>query len=780
MLAADDGPFTMLVAAMPFGRDTVATIAVPPRTWLLPPDPFTRLTGVAATPDRAPPYRLSLGAARRARRPTRWATASCGSAPVRCMARRRDRGHRRGAAPRARGGGPARTRRAAAARRAARAARRGGRAAHLDRQRDGGRRRVAVAALAARALAPLVSVAAVDCDARVLPGAGGGVRRCGRRIACARTIGTRANCWCARRCARVDVPISGGSDRSLAALLTTDVLADIAAMRAVRCLPIATGCWCRPATRCWPSWRRSARCCRAACRRGVVGRRGGSRCRSCCGTVRDVHAARWRWSHARRSWASARPSGPEGLPLVLATAARGDELALDARRADLAVLVLLVIVAGVLAALWLSGAAARQLARPIGTLRDAALAIAGGRPMPPLDELPPAEFVPVFGAFARMATDLSASRAALEEAQRRTAAVLREVASGVVARAPRRHGAAGQSACRAAARRTALATRAVAGALERQRAAAGARACATGAGGTWWRPACASSSSSRAIARCDAFDVDAAGRAAATRRGAAAARLAHATARRRRAHARRRDRARHRAARAGVGRDGAAGRARDQEPAHADPARRAAPAARVARRARRLRRHSRHQRRAHPRRDRSPGRDRPRLQPLRHCAGRARAGRAHRRRCRSARDVHRARAHGGGRACRGARRRGRGRRSMRRGARAADLAIARADELREVLLNLLENARLAEARRVRMAVARATVHRGITVRDDGDGMDPGDDSAHLRAAFLHAHERQRPRAGDQPSAARRMGRHHCRERARRACGTTLTVTLRAV
>jgi nitrogen fixation/metabolism regulation signal transduction histidine kinase len=66
-------------------------------------------------------------------------------------------------------------------------------------------------------------------------------------------------------------------------------------------------------------------------------------------------------------------------------------------------------------------------------LRDAALQLAEGRAMPPLEALPPAEFVPVFGAFARMATDLSASRAALEEAQRRTAAVLREVASGVVA-----------------------------------------------------------------------------------------------------------------------------------------------------------------------------------------------------------------------------------------------------------------------------------------------------------------------------------------------------------
>ena len=46
---------------------------------------------------------------------------------------------------------------------------------------------------------------------------------------------------------------------------------------------------------------------------------------------------------------------------------------------------------------------------------------------------PPSEFVPVVSAFRRMAADLDASRTALEEATRRTAAVLRNVASGVVA-----------------------------------------------------------------------------------------------------------------------------------------------------------------------------------------------------------------------------------------------------------------------------------------------------------------------------------------------------------
>ncbi len=123
-----------------------------------------------------------------------------------------------------------------------------------------------------------------------------------------------------------------------------------------------------------------------------------------------------------------------GLRPVLAVPAGANQLALDRRRRDLGVLVLLAIVGGALAALWLSGIAARQLARPIGTLREAALAIAAGEREPPLrGPAPPAEFEPVFSAFRLMASDLSASRTALEEAERRTAAVLRQVASAVVA-----------------------------------------------------------------------------------------------------------------------------------------------------------------------------------------------------------------------------------------------------------------------------------------------------------------------------------------------------------
>ncbi|HEY2853582.1 MAG TPA: ATP-binding protein [Gemmatimonadaceae bacterium] len=123
-----------------------------------------------------------------------------------------------------------------------------------------------------------------------------------------------------------------------------------------------------------------------------------------------------------------------GLPdLVLAAPAGPEELTIGLGRDDLSIFVLFATAVGAVAALWLSGIAARQLARPIGSLRHAALALAGGERLPPLDADPTAEFRPVFAAFRRMASDLNASRSALEEAQRRMAAILRNVASGVIA-----------------------------------------------------------------------------------------------------------------------------------------------------------------------------------------------------------------------------------------------------------------------------------------------------------------------------------------------------------
>jgi two-component system, NtrC family, nitrogen regulation sensor histidine kinase NtrY len=123
-----------------------------------------------------------------------------------------------------------------------------------------------------------------------------------------------------------------------------------------------------------------------------------------------------------------------GSPRFVAAApARTDELELDRQRRDLGILVLFAAAAGALAALWLSGNTARTFARPIGTLQRAALAIAAGEREPDLAEQPLLEFRPVFSAFRRMSSDLSASRTALQEAQRRTTAVLRNVASGVIA-----------------------------------------------------------------------------------------------------------------------------------------------------------------------------------------------------------------------------------------------------------------------------------------------------------------------------------------------------------
>ena len=122
-----------------------------------------------------------------------------------------------------------------------------------------------------------------------------------------------------------------------------------------------------------------------------------------------------------------------GVQFVLAAPARLDERLLDRRRNDLAVFLLFALALGGLAALWTSGAGARQLSRPIRALQESALAIARGAPAPALEEVPPVEFAPVFDAFRTMTGDLAESRAALETAERRLAATLRNVASGVVA-----------------------------------------------------------------------------------------------------------------------------------------------------------------------------------------------------------------------------------------------------------------------------------------------------------------------------------------------------------
>ena len=122
-----------------------------------------------------------------------------------------------------------------------------------------------------------------------------------------------------------------------------------------------------------------------------------------------------------------------GARAVLAAPAPFTERVLDRERRDIGVLVLFAASLGALAALGLSGLAARELERPVGALRLAALRIARGERYPPPERAPAREFVPVFSAFERMDADLASSRAALQEAQRRTESVLRDVASGVIA-----------------------------------------------------------------------------------------------------------------------------------------------------------------------------------------------------------------------------------------------------------------------------------------------------------------------------------------------------------
>lgn len=122
-----------------------------------------------------------------------------------------------------------------------------------------------------------------------------------------------------------------------------------------------------------------------------------------------------------------------GVQFVLAAPARLDERLLDRRRNDLAMFLLFALALGALGALWAAGAASRQLSRPIRELRESALAIARGTRSPTLREDPPLEFTPVFMAFRQMTTDLAQSREALETAERRLAATLRSVASGVLA-----------------------------------------------------------------------------------------------------------------------------------------------------------------------------------------------------------------------------------------------------------------------------------------------------------------------------------------------------------
>jgi two-component system nitrogen regulation sensor histidine kinase NtrY len=124
--------------------------------------------------------------------------------------------------------------------------------------------------------------------------------------------------------------------------------------------------------------------------------------------------------------------GPPSEMAVLATPQLADHSSLAMRQLDLAFVLLLATLVGVAAAFAGARLAARTLSRPVAELRRSALALGKGQPMPAHSGRPPLEFEPVFGAFERMAADIRASQSALEEARRRISTVLATVATGVV------------------------------------------------------------------------------------------------------------------------------------------------------------------------------------------------------------------------------------------------------------------------------------------------------------------------------------------------------------
>lgn len=98
-------------------------------------------------------------------------------------------------------------------------------------------------------------------------------------------------------------------------------------------------------------------------------------------------------------------------------------------------LLLFATLCGVGAAMLAAQLAAWALSRPVADLRRSAAAVGRGQPLPPVGT-PPVEFEQVFGAFSRMAEDIRASQSALDSARQRTAAVLANVATAVVALDP--------------------------------------------------------------------------------------------------------------------------------------------------------------------------------------------------------------------------------------------------------------------------------------------------------------------------------------------------------
>jgi len=126
-------------------------------------------------------------------------------------------------------------------------------------------------------------------------------------------------------------------------------------------------------------------------------------------------------------------AGPPPVQAILAAPQLLDDQRVRQQQEDLALALILATLVGLVAAVYLAGLTARGLARPVAALRDAAVAVGRGAPPPAFPAGAPREFEPVMSAFERMAADVRRSQVALEEARRRTAQVLANVATGVIA-----------------------------------------------------------------------------------------------------------------------------------------------------------------------------------------------------------------------------------------------------------------------------------------------------------------------------------------------------------
>jgi signal transduction histidine kinase/PAS domain-containing protein len=405
--AVDDGPTTMLIAAVPAPDGMVTTIAVPPRTRLLPANPLTTLTGIAGARGEEPPYRLTLSNE----------IPMTGTATALQWRRRGESMHGDGITT---GGGTARN-------------------VHVEVELRG------LDALYSRgALLVLLDVAVVLLlwgGSATADGAFGRWLRI-RRGRLNRSFRVQLSAALLGFFVAPAALFAGWSwyrlqddDRATRELLVRETLRTAASDVPHRELQATAAAVGSPLF-VYHNAQLDAASDTLLKTLAPLGYLLPTSLDDSDFGLDDVFATRRVDVGASQALVGFRRVPLAARHLVLATPARGNEFALDTRRGDLGVFLLFTAALGALAATWLSGIAARQLARPVGALREAALALAAGREPMALGSAPATEFAPVYRAFGRMAHDLSVSREALEAAQRRTAAVLQHVASGVIALRP--------------------------------------------------------------------------------------------------------------------------------------------------------------------------------------------------------------------------------------------------------------------------------------------------------------------------------------------------------